>query len=140
MGWAQPACLNGDTKLHKPINVMSEIYELSCDCGHVTMTAHGEPKLSLYCHCASCRALYNTDMLSATGWADEQVELPEAGDMFAHKLEGKQMTRYGCPQCGMTLYGRHKPGIPVIPHGVFRKANGCRLRWRRHYICSIASG
>ncbi|WP_423821364.1 GFA family protein [Salinisphaera sp. SPP-AMP-43] len=106
---------------------MSETYELSCDCGHVTMTAHGEPKLSLYCHCASCRALYNTDVLSATGWADDQVELPEPGDMFAHELDGKQMTRYGCPQCGMTLYGRHKPGIPVIPHGVFRKANGGHL-------------
>lgn len=103
---------------------MSETYKLSCDCGQVTMTAHGNPELSLYCHCGSCRALYNTDMLSATGWAENNVDLPDESKLFVHKLDGKEMTRYGCPTCGMTMYGRHKPGIPVIPHGVFRKANG----------------
>lgn len=106
---------------------MSETYELSCDCGHVTMTVRGAPELSLYCHCGSCRALYNTDMLSATGWAEDNVELPDASRLFAHRLEGKQMTRYGCPKCGLTMYGRHRPGIPVIPQGVFRRNNGGRL-------------
>lgn len=106
---------------------MSETYELSCDCGHVTMRVHGEPELSLYCHCGSCRALYSVDMLSATGWAEDNVELPDESKMFVHRMAGKQMTRYGCPECGMIMYGRHKPGIPVIPHGVFRKANEGKL-------------
>lgn len=106
---------------------MSNTYELSCDCGHLEMTAKGKPAVSLYCHCGSCRELYNVDLLSAAAWANEAVDLPDEGDMFVHKLEGKQMTRYGCPQCGMIMYGVHKPGIPVIPHGLFRKANGGKL-------------
>lgn len=111
----------------KTVITMNETYELSCDCGQVSMTARGAPELSLYCHCRSCRALYSVDLLSATGWSDDNVELPDESKMFVHKLDGKQMTRYGCPNCGMTMYGRHKPGIPVIPHGVFRKANGGTL-------------
>ncbi|WP_348767771.1 GFA family protein [uncultured Salinisphaera sp.] len=106
---------------------MSKTYELSCDCGHVTMTAYDQPKLSLHCHCGSCRDLYNVDVLSAAGWAHENVELPDQSRLFVHKVEGKQMTRYGCPKCGLTMYGVHKPGIPVIPHGLFRKANGGKL-------------
>lgn len=106
---------------------MSETYELSCDCGHLKMTAKGEPKLSLYCHCGSCRELYNADMLSATGWAHESVDLPDESSMFVHKMDGKEMTRYGCPKCGMTMYGIHKPGIPVIPHALFRKISGGKL-------------
>lgn len=106
---------------------MSDTYELSCDCGHVKMTAHGKPELSLYCHCGSCRALYSVDMLSGTGWANDNVELPDESKLFVHKMDGKDMTRYGCEKCGMIMYGVHSPGIPVIPHGVFRKANGGKL-------------
>lgn len=106
---------------------MSDTYELSCDCGHVSMTAHGRPELSLYCHCGSCRALYSVDVLSATGWAPENVDLPDESSLFAYRMEGKEMTRYGCPSCGMIMYGVHRPGIPVIPHGVFRKANNGEL-------------
>ena len=107
---------------------MSKTYELSCDCGHVTMTASGEPKLSLHCHCSSCRDLYNVDVLSATGWAHENVDLPDESKLFVHKTDGKQMTRYGCPKCGLMMYGVHKPGIPVIPHALFRKINGGELQ------------
>jgi len=106
---------------------MSAIYELSCDCGHVTMTARGKPEVSLYCHCGSCRDLYSADILSATGWSDDNVELPDESALFVHKVDGKQMTRYGCPKCGVIMYGRHKPGIPVIPNGVVRKANDGQL-------------
>lgn len=45
-------------------------YELSCDCGHVTIAVRGEPKLSLYCHCRSCRALYGADVVPLTAWAE----------------------------------------------------------------------
>ncbi|MDA3919275.1 MAG: GFA family protein [Salinisphaera sp.] len=106
---------------------MSDTYELSCDCGHVSMTANGSPKLSLYCHCGSCRELYSADMLSGTGWANDHVELPEQSELVVYKINDKQMTRYGCPKCGMIMYGVHKPGIPIIPHAVFRKANGGKL-------------
>lgn len=106
---------------------MSKTYRLACDCGRVTLGAHGAPKMSLYCHCASCRALYGVDVLSATGWAEGDVSLPPESALFVYKLADKQMTRYGCPHCGMIVYGRHRPGIPVIPHGVFRKAHGGRL-------------
>lgn len=102
-------------------------YTLGCDCGNVTMAAHGAPKLTLYCHCPSCRDLYSVDIASLTAWSDDNVELPDESRLFVHKMNDKEMTRYGCPDCGMVLYGRHKPGMPVIPHGVFRKANGGEL-------------
>lgn len=102
-------------------------YELSCDCGHVRITARGQPELSLYCHCGSCRRLYSNDVLSLTGWSDDNVDLPDVSVMFEHKLADREMRRFGCPKCGMIMYGRHKPGIPVIPHSVFRKANGGTL-------------
>lgn len=106
---------------------MSDTYELSCDCGHVKMSVHGKPELTLYCHCGSCRALYSVDMLSAAAWTDDNADLPDESKMFVHKMDGKEMTRYGCAKCGTIMYGRHKPGIPVIPHGLFRKANGGKL-------------
>lgn len=106
---------------------MSDAYQLSCDCGQIRMTARGKPELSLYCHCGSCRALYSADMLSGTGWANENVDLPDESSLFVYKMDGKEMTRYGCSKCGMIMYGVHSPGIPVIPHGVFRKANGGKL-------------
>ena len=67
-------------------------------------------------------------MLSATGWGHDSVELPDESKLFVHKMDGKDMTRYGCPKCGMTMYGVHKPGIPVIPHALFRKINGGELQ------------
>lgn len=103
------------------------IYKLSCDCGHVKMTARGEPELSIHCHCASCRALYANDVLSLTGWSDDNVDLPDESAMFDYKLADREMRRFGCSQCGMLMYGRHRPGIPVIPHGVFRKNNDGKL-------------
>ena len=106
---------------------MSQTYNISCDCGHVKMTAQGEPKLSLYCHCGSCRELYSADVLGLTGWDDENVDLPDESKLYHHQTDGKEMHRYGCPKCGMIMYGRHKPGIPVIRHNVFRKNNGGKL-------------
>ncbi|WP_110669572.1 GFA family protein [Salinicola halophilus] len=106
---------------------MSQTYALSCDCGKVTLTARGEPELSLYCHCPSCRDLYSVDIASLTAWSDDNIELPDESQLFVHKMADREMTRYGCAECGMTLFGRHKPGMPVVPHGVFRKANGGHL-------------
>jgi hypothetical protein len=37
------------------------------------------------------------------------------------------MRRFGCAQCGTTMYARHRPGIPVIPHARFRAANNGAL-------------
>jgi len=102
-------------------------YDLSCDCGNVKLTAQGSPELSLYCHCPSCRDLYSVDIAPLTAWSDDNVTLPDESKLFVHKMRDKEMVRYGCPDCGMVLFGRHKPGMPVIPHGVFRKANGGEL-------------
>jgi hypothetical protein len=99
------------------------IYQLSCDCGALTLTDRGAPELSLYCHCGSCRDLYNSDILSATAWSDDNVDLPSGDNVFEYAHPRKQMRRFGCAQCGTTMYARHRPGIPVIPHGLFRSAN-----------------
>lgn len=106
---------------------MGQTYQLSCDCGKATMTARGEPELSLYCHCPSCRDLYSLDIASLTAWSDDNIDLPDDARLAVYKMADREMTRYACPDCGMTLYGRHKPGMPVVPHGVFRKANGGEL-------------
>lgn len=102
-------------------------YELSCDCGALQMTARGAPELSLYCHCGSCRDLYNEDVMSGTGWADHAVDLPDESSMYEYSIPDKQMRRFGCPTCGAVMYGLHSPGIPVILHGRFRAANGGEL-------------
>jgi hypothetical protein len=99
-------------------------YELSCDCGAVTLTVHGAPEISLYCHCGSCRALYNSDILSATVWSDDNVDLPSGDNVYEFAPPDKQMRRFGCSQCGTVMYARHRPGMPVIPQARLRKANG----------------
>lgn len=102
-------------------------YNLSCDCGAVSLTVQGEPTLTLYCHCGSCRSLYNLDILSATAWSEEAVTLPPSEAVYEYRLPNKQMKRWGCPQCGTIMYGRHRPGVPVIPNARFRAANGGEL-------------
>lgn len=105
----------------------SRTYQLSCDCGNATLTAHGVPEVSLYCHCGSCRALYGTVMLAGTAWRDDNVELPEADRVIDYRMSDRDMRRFVCRECGVTLYGRHRPGMPVISHSLFRKANGGEL-------------
>lgn len=102
-------------------------YHLSCDCGDVKIIARGEPEVSLYCHCGSCRALYGTVMLAATAWSDDKVELPGSDRVIDYKMSDRDMRRFVCKNCGVTVYGRHSPGMPVIPHSMFRKANGGEL-------------
>jgi len=104
-------------------------YALSCDCGALTLTAHGEPAASEYCHCATCRAFHGVDMTSVTAWPEAQVELPavDANAVFEYAHPHKQMRRFGCARCGTLLYARHRPGMPVIEHARFRVANDGEL-------------
>lgn len=102
----------------------SDEYNLACDCGAVTMTVSGDPVASQYCHCGSCRSLYHIDILSAVAWPEDGFTPPETDALYEYKHPRKNMRRFGCKHCGTVMYGRHAPGIPVIPHGVFRANNG----------------
>lgn len=102
-------------------------YDLSCDCGAVSMCAAGTPVASVHCHCGSCRSLYHIDILSAVAWPEEGFTAPAREALYEYRHPTRNMRRFGCRHCGTIMYGRHAPGIPVIPHGVFRANNGGEL-------------
>lgn len=112
-----------------PESVLASVYELSCDCGAIRLIARGEPVLSAFCHCESCRKLYGVEVLSASAWASQVIKRTVSGDatLIGYRLAGRRMWRYHCSDCGRLMHGRNRRGYIVIPNERFRDAAGGHL-------------
>ncbi|HET7313181.1 GFA family protein [Salinisphaera sp.] len=108
---------------------MATVYELSCDCGAVRLVARGEPIVSAFCHCESCRKLYGVEVLSASAWPNEAIKrtVSDEATLIGHRLAGRRMWRYHCSHCGRLVHGRNRRGYIVIPNERFREAGRGRL-------------
>lgn len=108
---------------------MSEIHEISCDCGAIRLIAYGEPTVSAYCHCEDCRRLYGVEVLSASAWPANGVKrmVSDGAELIAHRLVGRRLWRYHCSCCGRLVHGRNRRDYIVIPNERFRAAAGGRL-------------
>lgn len=78
-----------------------------------------------YCHCSSCRELYDLPVLSAAAWAHESVRIVK-GHEFVGKFKhpDKQMERHFCRSCGTTVFGTNRIDLTIIRTSLLAKAMG----------------
>ena len=82
-------------------------YSGHCYCGHVKVEVTGEPVLSAYCHCESCRTWHSAPMAALAAWPEEAVTVH--GDVVVSE-KYDQTQRTACPKCGGGVLTT-KPGL-----------------------------
>ncbi|MGJ8627827.1 MAG: GFA family protein [Sulfitobacter sp.] len=76
-----------------------------CLCGAVTAETRGEPWRVMSCSCRDCRRKSGSAFSVSTYWAAEAVTL--AGNFQTWQRpcpDGRTLTYYLCPTCGVSLY------------------------------------
>jgi hypothetical protein len=86
------------------------IYQGSCFCGAVKLTATGAPAGMGYCHCDSCRHWSAGPINAFTLWPPNQVKVTQGAEHIDtyHKTENSY--RKWCKKCGGHLMSEH-PGM-----------------------------
>lgn len=86
------------------------VYQGSCFCGAVTLTATGAPAGMGYCHCDSCRHWSAGPINAFTLWPPAQVKVTAGAEHIDtyHKTENSY--RKWCRKCGGHLFSEH-PGL-----------------------------
>lgn len=88
---------------------------IRCSCGDVEVLVEGQPVARAYCHCSSCRALYELPVLSATAWNKEALRVVAGQHLLGeYRPPGKQMARHFCRNCGTTVFGSNRLDLRVI--------------------------
>ena len=101
---------------------------VSCDCGEVRLQLSGSPRVRAYCHCDSCRVLHGEPLVAVTAW-DRQAFLvvKGEGELSHFKLPGREMRRFWCRRCGMTVYNTNRFDLRLVATEALRKAAGGAL-------------
>lgn len=98
-----------------------------CACGGAGVAVNGRVRAMLMCSCEDCQ--------KATGSGHSAFAIFAAGDVsvdgetrsFARPASsGATFTRWFCPTCGTTLFGRSSRAetLTIIPAGLFGRAAG----------------
>ena len=87
-------------------------YSGQCYCGATKVTVEGDPMISGYCHCASCRSFHGAPFIAWSVWPSEAVHV--TGDL--RKTEkNPSLARSTCAKCGGKLMGILKDaGMTVV--------------------------
>ena len=90
-----------------------------CLCGAVRFEAHGAPKWTGVCHCASCRKHTGAPVSAFAGYERAKVDFISGAPTFFASSEG--VRRGFCGRCGATLTyeGAPWPGEIHIHIGAF---------------------
>lgn len=101
---------------------------LRCNCGLVELLIHGSPMARAYCHCRSCRDLYDLPVLAATAWKKDAVRTIKGQDFInTYKHPTQQMQRHFCRACGTTVLGENRLDLFVIRTSLIAKSLGGQL-------------
>jgi hypothetical protein len=86
------------------------VYQGSCFCGAVKLTATGTPAGMGYCHCDSCRQWSAGPINAFSLWPPNQVKVTQGAEHIDtyHKTENSY--RKWCKKCGGHLMSEH-PGM-----------------------------
>ena len=101
---------------------MSNHYNLSCDCGSITMGLNGVPRVRGHCHCQACRTLLNVPYHSVTAWNPDQLEVTSGGEtlvVFQHPT--LKMKKAFCAKCGEVLYNTNAMDWRVVSQHLIAK-------------------
>lgn len=98
----------------------------ACDCGAVSLHAHGRPISMFQCACTNCQkasggghssiVLFPNAAISSTG---------ETTSFQRPAASGATFTRHFCPHCGTTVFARSSraPDFTIVPAGLFAGQN-----------------
>ena len=106
-------------------------YKMMCNCGAIELEAHGEPIISIFCHCQNCRELRDVDVSDVVVWKFEDLTF-KTGEHELRTEKGKgdaaHMEKHSCPSCGMVVYNTNRFGSVGISRELIKNANGGKLR------------
>lgn len=106
---------------------MTQNFELhlNCNCGCVELLVLGTPMACAYCHCPSCRNLYDLPVLSATAWKRNSVRIVKGQEFIEeYRHPTKQMSINFCRSCGTTVLGTNRLDLVVIRTSLIAKGMG----------------
>ena len=100
----------------------------SCFCGSVKFTVSGEPELSAYCHCDSCRNWSASPVSAFTLWKPTTLKITQGLDNIAgfdkNPISGDEAVvsnRVWCKTCGGHLYTDHPAmGLIDVPAAIIK--------------------
>ena len=108
--------------------LVTDEYQIECDCGAIQFRLSGEPRVRGVCHCEDCRELLKIPFHSVTAWEKEAVDIVTGADQiveFQHPT--KRMKRYYCGNCGETLFNSNAMDWRVVSQLLIRKNYGNEL-------------
>jgi hypothetical protein len=82
-------------------------YHGSCFCGVVRITVSGEPAVSGYCHCDSCRSWAAAPVNAFTLWKPGAVKVTRGADNIGSYSKTPTSHRKWCKTCGGHLFTDH---------------------------------
>lgn len=107
---------------------MTNEYHVQCDCGSVSLTMSGTPKVHAFCHCEDCRNLLDVPYHSVTAWDPENVTIVSGAEhTVEYKYPTLDMTRVFCKHCGETVYNTNAMGWKLVSQLLISKCNDGEL-------------
>ena len=106
---------------------MTKKFEIpfSCNCGEVRLLINGSPAARAYCHCSSCRELYDLPVLSAVAWSRDSIQVTDGQQLIAmYKHPTKRLARYFCQSCGTTVFSTNRLDLSLVRTSLIAKAMG----------------
>ena len=84
---------------------MTTDHEASCQCGQLSLVAHGEPDFVIACNCLACQQRTGAAFGVGAYYRREQIAPAGAAKTYRRTAEsGRGLTNHFCPTCGTTLY------------------------------------
>ena len=88
-------------------------YNGSCFCGAVRFTVSGEPAVTGYCHCESCRHWSASPVNAFTLWKPDAVRVAQGAELIETYNKTPRSYRKWCKSCGGHIFTQH-PGWNLI--------------------------
>lgn len=107
---------------------MTKQYQVHCDCGAVSLSMSGSPKVHAYCHCEDCRTLLDVPYHSVAAWNADEVTITSGKESTVeYQHPTLTMTRAFCKHCGETVYNTNAMGWRLVSQLLIRKCNKDKL-------------
>ena len=107
---------------------MTKEYQVHCDCGSVSLSMKGTPKVHAFCHCEDCRNLLDVPYHSVTAWEAEDVQFTSGEEhAVVYQHPTLEMTKVFCKHCGETVYNTNAMGWKLVSQLLISKCNDDEL-------------
>jgi len=95
-----------------------------CLCKKTGFQVSGEPAVSVYCHCNSCRISVG-DAARLAGYKPGQFRITHGADNLIEYESSHKTFRVSCATCGSFVHKTNPDGLQVVPLGGIKwESNG----------------